>query len=63
MIINNSRVQLQNVDEALAELKVRDSLYVTVELNGAILDRTAFASTPVKDGDVLESLYFMGGGQ
>lgn len=51
-----------NVDEMLAALKVSDPLYVTVELNGKILERAAFGSTQVKDGDALEFLYFMGGG-
>ena len=51
-----------NVDEALAALKVSDPLYVTVELNGEIVDRAAFGSTSIKDGAALEFLYFMGGG-
>lgn len=36
---------------------------VSVELNGEILDRDAFGSTMVKDGDSVEFLYFMGGGR
>ena len=52
-----------NIDETLAALQVADPLYVTVELNGEILDRAAFPATLVKDGDALEFLYFMGGGQ
>lgn len=36
---------------------------VSVELNGEILDRSAFDTTIVSDGDILEFLYFMGGGQ
>ena len=51
-----------NIDEALAALKVSDPLYVTVELNGEIVDRAAVAATRVKDCDALEFLYFMGGG-
>ena len=35
---------------------------VSVELNGEYLDRDVFDSTPVKDGDEVEFLYFMGGG-
>ena len=35
---------------------------VSVQLNGDILDREAFASTYVKDNDEVEFLYFMGGG-
>ena len=52
-----------NIDEVLAELKVSDPLYVTVELNGEILDRANFGATHVKDGDTVEFLYFMGGGR
>ncbi|HEY6839133.1 MAG TPA: sulfur carrier protein ThiS [Geobacteraceae bacterium] len=47
----------------LAELKVEQPDYVTVELNGEILDREAFSSTTVKGGDSVEFLYFMGGGR
>ncbi|NDC82894.1 sulfur carrier protein ThiS [bacterium] len=36
---------------------------VSVEYNGEILDRSAFDSTVVSDGDQVEFLYFMGGGQ
>jgi sulfur carrier protein len=43
-------------------LKVEQPLYVTVELNGDVLDRNNFESTFVKEGDALEFLYFMGGG-
>ncbi len=35
---------------------------VSVEYNGDILDRADFDTTTVKDGDVVEFLYFMGGG-
>jgi sulfur carrier protein len=52
-----------SVTALLAELKVKDALYVTVELNGEILARDAFDATRVKDGDRLEFLYFMGGGR
>jgi len=51
-----------SVSALLDELKVKDPLYVTVELNGDILDRANFDSTGVKDGDTVEFLYFMGGG-
>ena len=47
----------------LDELPVKDSLSVTVELNGDVLDRPTFDSTIVKDGDTVEFLYFMGGGR
>jgi sulfur carrier protein len=35
---------------------------VSVQVNGDILERSAFESTIVNDGDEVEFLYFMGGG-
>lgn len=52
-----------NVTELLAALKVAQAEYVTVELNGEVLEREAFEATTVKDGDTIEFLYFMGGGK
>lgn len=53
----------RTVDSLLEELDVSQRLYVTVELNGEILDRPAHETTPVNEGDVIEFLYFMGGGR
>ena len=44
-------------------MKVSDPLYVTVDLNGDILERANFDSIAVVDGDEIEFLYFMGGGR
>ena len=52
----------RTVESLLEELDVSQRLYVTVELNGEILDRDAFEATPVSEGDGIEFLYFMGGG-
>ena len=65
--INGKETSLQEqgirtVESLLEELDVAQRSYVTVELNGEILDRESFAITPVKVGDVIEFLYFMGGG-
>jgi len=51
------------VIELLRELKVEAPEYVSVELNGEILDRGEFATRVVCEGDKLEFLYFMGGGE
>ena len=51
-----------SVSNLLETLQVAQREYVTVELNGDILDRDAFGTTSVKDGDTVEFLYFMGGG-
>ena len=36
---------------------------VTVTINDEFVESGAFESTVLKDGDVVEFLYFMGGGQ
>lgn len=67
LTVNGKPADLENADTLhvpalLDKLQVKDALYVTVELNGEILERPAFDSTFVKDGDGVEFLYFMGGG-
>ncbi|CAB1245224.1 Thiamine biosynthesis protein ThiS [Ruminococcaceae bacterium BL-6] len=37
--------------------------YVTVSVNDEFIRSSAFAETALKDGDSVEFLYFMGGGQ
>jgi len=51
-----------SISKLLEELQVAQREYVTVELNGDILDRDDFDTVTVKDGDTVEFLYFMGGG-
>ncbi|MFA6187587.1 MAG: sulfur carrier protein ThiS [Phycisphaerae bacterium] len=50
------------VSELLAEQNVKMPEMVSVELNGQILRRSEFEKTALKDGDKVEFLYFMGGG-
>ncbi|HUC99347.1 MAG TPA: sulfur carrier protein ThiS [Candidatus Polarisedimenticolaceae bacterium] len=45
----------------LDELKIRPDR-VVVELNRTIISRDALESTPLKEGDVLEIVHFVGGG-
>ncbi|MBJ6751207.1 sulfur carrier protein ThiS [Geomonas anaerohicana] len=52
-----------SLNHLLEALKVEQREYVTVELNGDIMDRGDFEATTVKDGDSIEFLYFMGGGR
>lgn len=52
-----------SVTDLLETLQVSQREYVTVELNGDILDRGDFDGATVKDGDTVEFLYFMGGGR
>lgn len=51
-----------SVTQLIAHEKIKQPLMVSVEHNGDILDREAFDTTVVKDGDAVEFLYFMGGG-
>lgn len=51
-----------SVSQLLEALQVAQREYVTVELNGDILDRGDFDGATVKEGDTVEFLYFMGGG-
>jgi sulfur carrier protein len=53
----------RTIDSLLEELEVHQRLYVTVELNGEVLDREGHGKTPVSNGDTIEFLYFMGGGR
>ncbi len=48
--------------ESLTQEKVKMPDMVSVELNGQILKRSQFESVVLKDGDKVEFLYFMGGG-
>jgi sulfur carrier protein len=52
-----------SISGLLGELDVSDPLYVTVELNGDIMERINFGNILVRDGDEIEFLYFMGGGR
>ena len=45
----------------LDELGIRPAR-VVVELNREIVGRDAYGSTPIKEGDVLEIVHFVGGG-
>ena len=61
----------KNYDEELtiAQLIVKENVenaenaeYVTVTLNDEFVERDAFETTKLKDGDAVEFLYLMGGG-
>jgi sulfur carrier protein len=51
------------VDEILARERVQNQDMVAVQYNGEFLNKALFSSTGVKDGDEVEFVYFMGGGQ
>lgn len=49
--------------EALIEKEqIENAAYVTVTVNDDFIDREAFSTTALKEGDSVEFLYFMGGG-
>jgi thiamine biosynthesis protein ThiS len=56
-----ARANLQLVSDLIVELKL-DSKKVAIERNLAIVPRSAYASTPIMDGDAIEIVGFIGGG-
>ena len=50
------------ISQLLIEQEVKMPEMVSVELNGRILKRSEFESTTLNEGDKVEFLYFMGGG-
>ncbi|BCS81362.1 sulfur carrier protein ThiS [Anaerocellum diazotrophicum] len=63
---NGNEVQIERemtIFEMLDALNVSMKEYVTVQLNGQIIPRSEYDKVTVKDGDEVEFLYFMGGGQ
>ena len=64
--INGKKDELDQAQVTILELlEIKDVQMpdmVSVQLNGDILDRAAFDSTQVTEGDEVEFLYFMGGG-
>lgn len=51
------------VAQLIIDEKVETPQYVTVTINDEFVESGSFESTVVKDGDNVEFLYFMGGGQ
>ena len=47
----------------LLKAKNIDPQMVAVELNDTMLERERLATTPVKEGDQVEFLFYMGGGR
>ena len=52
-----------NIKELLVLAKADQPDYVTVQKNDAFVGRDRFEETFVEEGDTIEFLYFMGGGQ
>ena len=64
--INGESKDLENghvsVFDLLVSEKVTQPDMVSVQLNGEFVSRSDFPTTRVKDGDEIDFLYFMGGG-
>jgi len=64
--VNNEAQEISgpaSVSGLLVTNKVEMPEMVSVQLNGSFVKKEAFATTMVKEGDEIEFLYFMGGGQ
>jgi len=55
------RANLFFISDLIAELAL-DSRTVAIEHNLTIIPRSAYASTPIMDGDAIEIVGFIGGG-
>lgn len=51
------------VAELIELEQVETPEYVTVSINEEFIDRSTFESRVLREGDEVEFLYFMGGGQ
>ncbi|MBW2220252.1 MAG: sulfur carrier protein ThiS [Deltaproteobacteria bacterium] len=65
LVVNGTESNLAEgltVNQLLIAQEVKMPEMVSVELNGQILKRPEFESTTLNEGDKVEFLYFMGGG-
>lgn len=63
--VNGETLEIEksvNIKELLTIAKAEQPDYVTVQKNGVFIDHNGFNDTFVNEGDVIEFLYFMGGG-
>lgn len=61
--INGKKEEIQaETLEALLKSKDIAPQMVSVELNDTLIARSDLGTTPLKEGDTLELLFFMGGG-
>lgn len=51
-----------NLPTLIEKEQIDNADYVTVTINDEFAEREKFPETIIKDGDVVEFLYFMGGG-
>ena len=63
--VNGDVVNLEkalNITDLLTEVKAEQPEYVTVQRNGEFVQREDFDKIIIEEGDEIEFLYFMGGG-
>jgi sulfur carrier protein len=64
--VNGKKIEAPDkisVTRLLAEAKVEMPEYVSVQVNDEMLLRENFDSTILQEGDLIEFLYYMGGGR
>ena len=62
--INGKKEEIQATTLGdLLKFKKIEPQMVSIELNGKMVGRSELADTPLREGDALELLFFMGGGQ
>lgn len=52
-----------NIKQLIDKEQIDNPEYVTVTLNDDFLQKENFETTILKEGDIVEFLYFMGGGR
>ena len=65
LTVNGKEIEFDaelTVNKLLVEQNVKMPDMVSVELNGQILKRSEFETATLDEGDKVEFLYFMGGG-
>jgi sulfur carrier protein len=55
-------ISAETIFELLDELKIESARVAAVEVNLAIVRKTAFSTYKLKDGDEIEIVNFVGGG-
>ena len=61
---NNQEVTLPlTLDQLITLNQVANPEMVSVQINDNFIEREKFASTQIYDGDIIDFLYFMGGGR
>ena len=61
---NNQEVTLPlTLDQLITLNQVANPEMVSVQINDNFIERENFGSTQIYDGDIIDFLYFMGGGR